>query len=403
MDMSRITPPLRIRGFAFTIAALALVLLLSACGGDAKGPVKKSSQRSASVADLPQAPGGIVARVGPIAITQAAYQRWFAGDVSTEQEAFRVPPVPPYFTACIDNLRRASAAASESANAPSQAELKGKCRQQYEETKTRTLDTLITDEWVVSAAEELGLKLSRSLVEHKLEEFRLEQFPSEARYQAYLRETHQTNGDVLFKTRVELLGEAIRARIRARVGAFTPARTAAYYRAHISAYTEPKERDLHILRADTLAVALKARQEIASGKSFARVTASLHLKEPDYSKNGLVLGLKPHGYSQLPLNDAIFSARPGSLSHPVHTSLGWYVFEVTKLHASFVKPLSAVSRSIKADVLPKLQQQALASFITNWRKQWSSRTVCASGFIVRRCGQYKVTASTPPDNAYALG
>jgi parvulin-like peptidyl-prolyl isomerase len=400
MDTSRTTPPLRTRGFAFAIAALALVLFLGACGGGAKAPAKDSSRRSTSVADLPQAPGGIVARVGPIVITQAAYERWFAEDVSTEQEAFRVPPVPPYFTACIGNLRHALA--SQSLKVPAQAELVSKCRRQYEETKSRTLNRLITNEWVVSAAEELGLKLSKALVEHKVEEFKRTQFPSEAGYQAYLRESHQTNGDVLFQARVELLGDAIRARIKAKVGAFTPARTAAYYRAHMSAYTEPEERDLHILRVETLAIAAKARQEIASGKSFAKVIASLHLKEPVSSKNGLVLGLKPHVYSQPPLNNAIFSARPGSLSRPVHISLGWYVFEVTKVHASHVKPLSAVSRSIKAEVLPKLQQQALASFIANWRTQWSSRTVCAPGFIARRCRQYKVTASTPPDNAYAL-
>jgi foldase protein PrsA len=400
MDTSRTTPPFRIRRFALATAALALVLFLGACGGGAKGPIKKSSQPSSSIADLPQAPGGIVARVGPITITQAAYERWFAEYVSTEQEAFRAPPVPPYFTACIDNLQRALA--SHSLTVPSQAELKTKCSKQYEETKTSTLNQLITNEWIVGAAEELGLKLSKALVEQKVGELKRTQFPSEARYQAYLRESHQTNGDVLFRARVELLGEAIRARIRAKVGVFTPARTAAYYRAHISAYTEPEERDLHVLRTETLAVALKARQEVASGKSFAKVIASLHLKEPIYSKNGLVRGLKPGGYSQPPLNNAIFKATPGSLSRPVHISLGWYVFEVTRVHAPHVKPLSAVSRSIKTGVSPKLQQRALASFITNWRKQWSSRTVCAPGFIVRRCRQYKVTASTPPDNAYAL-
>ncbi len=380
------------------IAAVALALTLGACAGKDKGSPKGASQHGVSVVGLPRAAGGIVARVGPISITQGAYERWFAADVATEQAAFRVAPIPPRFTACVEHVRHAISALEGNAPMPSEAEVQSKCADQYHETRQRVLDRLITNEWIVGAAKELGVKLSNLVVKRSLFEFKRTQFSSEAGYLAFLRETHQTEGDLLFQRRIALLTEAIRARLKSKVGVFTPRRVAAYYRTHRALYTEPETRDLHIAHTKTLREALGARREIASGKSFAEVVAHRHLEEPIYSKDGFVRGLKPHAYSQLPLNNAIFSAEPGTLSRPVHITLGYYVFEVTRVHPSHVKPLSAVAAKIKSEVPASLQQHALAAFIAQWRERWTARTVCAPGFVVRRCRQYKVTASTPRDD-----
>jgi len=396
--MSRKTLLRHGRSFATVLTTLILGALLVACGGNGKEGSGTSSQR-ASAASLPRAPEGVVARVGPISITQATFNRWFTAEVSTEQSAFRTVPVPPYYSACIDHLRQVFEDSGRKLPVPSHAEARSRCAKQYQETKARVLNGLITGEWVVGAAEELGLKLSEPIVELKLMEANHKRFSSEAGYRAFLHETGQTPGDARFRTRVELLDEAIRTRLKEKVGAFTPGRVAAYYNAHRASYSEPETRDLHIVRVETLAAARKVRNEIASGSSFADVAASVHVPQPIFSKNGLVQGLKQHAYSQPPLNDAIFAAKPGELSRPIHITLGYYVFELTKIHPPRVKPLSAVSAKIKRDVSKSLQERALAAFISRWREHWSAQTVCAPGFIVRRCRQYKVTASTPKDDA----
>lgn len=389
------TPPRRLRALALAIAAVSLALVLGSCGS---GGGKGSGERGRSVADLPRAPEGIVARVGPISITQSAYERWFAADVATEVPAFRVAPIPPDFTGCIDHLRSSLQHAHPGARLPGKAQLKGKCAAQYEETRQRVLNRLIANEWVIGAAEELGVRLSNLVVERSLYEFQHTQFPSQSSYRAFLKETHQTEGDLLFQRRIALLTEEIRSRLKARVGTFTPARIAAYYRSHIDLYTEPETRDLHIVRTNTLGEALKARKRIASGQSFAKVVAGLHLQQPIYSKNGSIRELKPHAYSQRPLNDAIFSAEPGKLSRPIHITLGYYVFEVTHRVPPHVKPLSAVSAKIKSEVPAAMQKQALVAFVAQWRKHWSAQTVCPAGFVVRKCREYKVTASTPRED-----
>jgi foldase protein PrsA len=393
------TTPIRLSAIA--LATVLLVLLLVACGGSGKEAGKSSDQHVISVAGLPRAPEGIVARVGPISITQATYERAFAANVASEAPAFRVAAIPPYFTACIGHLRRAIEARKKSA--PSKGDLKSKCAEQYKEARKRVLNELITNEWIVAAAEELGVTLSNLVVKRLLYEYKHTQFHSEASYRAFLRETHQTEGDLLFQKRVTLLGEGLRARLKRKVGVFTPSRVAAYYRTHSGLYTEPETRDLRILRTNTLREALQVRKEIAAGKSFAKVVADRHLQEqPIFSKNSVVHRLRPHGYSQPPLNNALFSATPGKLSGPVRITLGYYIFEVTKVHPAYLKPLSAVRAKIKSEVPAAMQQHALASFIAQWRKHWTAQTACSPGFVVRRCREYKVTATTPPDDAYTL-
>jgi hypothetical protein len=400
--MSPNTLPHHVRRLTPALTTLLLAMVLVACGGSSKGADGASSGQTASAASLPRAPEGIVARVGPVSITQATFDRWFTADISSEQPALRAIPVPPDFTACIDHIRQTIKDSGRNVPIPSRAEAKSSCANQYQESKSRVLDGLITGEWLVGAAEELGLKLSEPIVELTRMEANHKLFSSEAAYRAFLRESGQTKGDLLFRTRVELLEEAIRTRLKEKVGVFTPDRVAAYYRAHRASFAEHETRDLHIVRLETRGAALKAKSEIASGASFAKVAASVHIQQPIFSKNGMVHRLKLHGYSQLPLNNAIFSAKPGQLSQPVHITLGYYVFEVTKIHPPHVKPLSAVSKKIKTEVPKNLQQQALAAFVERWRKHWSAQTVCAPGFIVRRCRQYKVTASTPKDDAYSF-
>jgi foldase protein PrsA len=338
--------------------------------------------------------------VGPISITQGTFERWFAADVATEQPAFRVAPIPPDFKACIDHLQRAIEDLKR--KLPKRAELKRKCAEQYNETRQRVLNRLITNEWIVGAAEELGVKLSNLVVERTVDEYRRAHYPSQASWRASLREAHQTEGDLLFQTRIRLLTEALRTHLKEQVGTFTPRRVADYYRAHPGLYSEPETRDLHIVRTESLRDALKVRREIASGKSFAKVVAGVHLQQPIYSKNGFVRGLKQHTYSQRPLNDAIFSAAPGQLSRPVRITLGYYVFEVTKVHPAHLKPLSSVSAKIKTEVPATLQKQALAAFLAKWRKRWSAQTVCPAGFVVRRCREYRVTSATPRDDEAAF-
>jgi len=385
------------------MAAVGASFVLASCGGashttssSASPPAPDPPPVSASA--LPAAPEGVVARVGPYTITQAAYNHAFAAEVDSEPSEKRAVPVPPDFTACISHLKAAATAGAPT----SRASLKQECQKQYESLKERALDRLITNEWVIGAAKEIGFKVPEGAVEQNIAEFKRRNFPTEKKLHAYLLSIGQTLGDLIFQTRVEFSAEAIRRAIKRKVGSFPQARIVNYYDAHKSRYVVPENRDLQIVRTDTRAQALGAKREIASGKSFASVVKKLGLKQPIFSKEGLVLGLKSGVYSEPVLNTAIFTAHLNKLSGPVHISLGYYVFQVKRVHARRQKSLAEVEAGIKSKLPEKLQEQALAAYVAAWRARWSARTSCAPGYVVRRCKQYRVTASSPPDDAYTL-
>jgi PPIC-type PPIASE domain/SurA N-terminal domain len=397
-------------------AALLLSGVLASCGSSSSGGSSagqaKTTKASAidaalklppvTVVGLPQAPGGIVAHVGPYAITQTAYEHALAAEVDAEPPPTRVVPVPPHFAGCVAHMKAAAPATGASAAVASPATLEQECKKKYETLRETVLDRLITNQWLIGGASELGLKVGESEVQQNIAEFKRHNFPTEAKFNAYLKSSGQTLGDLIFQTRVEFLSQGIRNAIKRKVGSFPNSRISAYYEAHKHLYVVPETRDFEIARTKTRAEALEVKRELASGKSFASVVKTLPLKQPIFSKEGLVKRLKSGVYNEPPLNNAIFRARTGVLSRPVHIFLGWYVFEVKRIQSSRLKPLSEVAAHIKKTLPEQLQQKALVAYIKAWRRRWTVLTDCASGYVVRRCRQFKVTSSTPAEDAYTL-
>jgi hypothetical protein len=203
--------------------------------------------------------------------------------------------------------------------------------------------------------------------------------------------------------------EAIRRAVKRRVGPMTATRVANYYATHRQLYLVPQQRDLRIVRTRVEAEALAVKRELASGKTFASVVRAISAREPGLqqpflSKEGLVLGLKPGVYNEKPLDHAIFRARPGVLLGPVNIVLGFpgsFVFEVTRVVPARQKPLAEVAASLRRELPEHFYQQAIVSFIREWRAKWTARTDCSPGFVVLRCRQFK-SATPLREDPYTL-
>lgn len=348
-----------------------------------------------------------MARVGSYAISQAAYDHLLASEVMAEAPAERVVPVPPGFTECIAHLRE-TGTSNTSASTATEATLKSACQKKYEALRERVLNKLITNEWLIGAAKEFGIKISEAAVQKNIAKFKQRNFPTTKKLNAYLASTGQTLADLVFQTRVEFSSEGIRREIKREVGAFTPARLLDYYNEHKHQYVTPESRDLEIAHVKTKAEALKLKRELESGKTFAQVVKHLPLRQPIFSKEGLVLGLKSGAYNEPPLNKAIFTAPtnkligPVAVNGPVAIVEGFYIVEVKRVHQRRQRSFAEVRASMEKTLPEKLQQKALVAYIAAWRKQWTPRTSCAPGYVVRRCKEYRVTSSTPPEDAYTL-
>ena len=319
------------------------------------------------------------------------------------EEPNPVIPVPPDFTGCVARLKASpEGSASGGGGVPSVAVLRSRCSARYAALETTALGGLILDDWLIGGAAEEGVSVSARQVRQRLESLQRIGH-NQALLARNLAAQGRTMADHVHEIRIEMLAEGIRKAIARKTSHLSRAQIVGYYDQHKQAFGVPQRRDFHIVGAASEAEAEHAKREIASGKSFATVVKKLPSEaQPIYSMDGLVVGYESGEYHQIPLNRAIFAASPHVLSGPVGVSGGYYVFEVTRVHAAQQKSLAQSQAAIEKTLPTELFNAALTAFISAWRARSISTTDCQKGYVVAKCRQYTPPPGAPSESPYVL-
>lgn len=345
-------------------------------------------------------PGNAVVSVNGVPVTKSTFDHWMriAAISSGTPGSKPVLPVPPSYTACIAHLRATAPKPAKGQSAPSEAQLKAQCKQQYTSYKNTTLGFLIQAEWIIGQADEMKIAVTKQEVEKIFNKLKKQSFPKgESEFQKFLARTGFTASDLELRVKVQsLLAPKIERKV-AKEGK-TPvshAEAAKYYEAHKSLYGKPERRNLLILLTKTEAQAKSAKAEIQSGKSFSSV-AKAHSIDPASKASGGQLPEVQKGQQEKALSDAVFAAQVKTLSGPVKTPFGYYVFEVTKVLSPTQQPLSKVEASIKQQLGAEHSQKHLSTFVKEFKKRWSAKTECRPQYMVELCKGYKRPAPVTP-------
>jgi parvulin-like peptidyl-prolyl isomerase len=363
-------------------AVLFAVIGLAACGG---------------------IPGNAVVQVNGSSITKDTFAHWMSVAATSSAGGTGAKPVipePPSYTACIAHLAATSPKPAKGQSAPSTAQLKSQCATQYKSLQAETLGFLISSEWVLGEAASLGVKISDAEVKKQFEKIKTSQFPKAAEFEKFLSSSGQTVSDLLLRVKLNLISQKIQQKVAKQKGTVTQAQITKYYNENKSRFGAPEKRSVEIILTKTEAAAKSAKNEVQSGKSFSSVAKRVSI-DPTTKKNGGLLPEVVKGEEEKALDTAIFSTAANVLSGPVKTPFGYYVFEVKSISAGSQQPLSKVQSSIKQQLLAQQQQGALTKFIKEFKKKWTAKTECRSGFVVADCKEYKApktssTAATAP-------
>ena len=362
------------------IPALGAVLFalvgLSACGG---------------------IPGDAVVSVGGKSITKNTFAHWMNVAAISGKTSISAPtptvPDPPKYTACIAHLAATAPAPAKGQKAPSQTQLKSECEQQYKSLQTEVLGFLISSSWVLGEASSLGVKISDKEVTKQFEKIKTQQFPKSAEFAKFLTNSGQTISDLLLRVKLNLLSSKIQAKIVKEKSKVTQAQIAKYFKENPKRFSVAEKRNLLIVLTKTEAQAKKAKQEIESGKSFASVAKAVSIDPTSKANGGKLLGVV-RGQEEKALDEAVFSASKGTLSGPVKTPFGYYIFEVTTITAGTQQTLKQAEASIKSQLTATQQQSALSKFVKDFKKKWTAKTDCRTGYVVADCKQYKAPKTT---------
>jgi foldase protein PrsA len=347
-------------------------------------------------------PGNAVVQVGENPITKETFNHWLTVAAASSAQAAPgktppkpVVPDPPSYTNCIAHLQATAPKPAKGQSKPTEAQLKAQCEQEFTALKQEVLGFLISSNWVIGEASDQGVSVSDSEVQKKFNELKKQQFPKEAEFQKFLTNTGQTVSDLLLRVKLNLLSQKIQQKI-AKNGAKKPseAEIQKYYNENKQRFGQPERRDLAIILTKTQAQAEAAKKEIQSGKSFASVAKSKSIDPASKAQGGSLPGVVK-GQEQKALDTAVFAAKTGTLSGPVKTPFGYYVFEVKTIHAPSQQALAQVKTSIQQQLTAQKQQTSLSKFVNEFKKKWTGRTDCRPGYVILDCKQYKAPATTP--------
>jgi foldase protein PrsA len=360
-------------------AVLFAVVGLAACGGGI--------------------PGNAVVNVGGTPITKVTFAHWMsvasASSATASGAAAPKPavPEPPSYTACIAHLQANQPKPAKGVTVPGPARFKSECETQYKSLQQEVLGFLISSQWVIGEASSLGVKVSDTEVKKRFEQIKSQQFPKPAEFEKFLASSGQSVSDLLLRVKLNLLSSKIQQKIVKSKSNVTQAQVAKYYNEHQSRFGVPEKRSVEIILSKTEAAAKKAKQEVESSKNFASVAKRVST-DPVSKTGGGLLPEVVKGQEEKALDTAIFSASKNVLSGPIKTAFGYYIFEVKSVKTGSQQTLAQAQASVKAQLVATAQQAALSKFVKDFKKKWTSKTDCRSGYVVTDCKQYKTPKAT---------
>ena len=354
---------------------------------------------SAGVAACGGVPGNAVAEVDGESVQKSQFDSWMSVAAKAGGQSSGSVPEPPEFTECIAEKRKAQPEPAKGEQPLDDSELKDQCKQEYEAIRDRVMQLLVNAEWIEGEAEEQNVSVSDEEVRKAFETQKKQNFPKEADYKNFLKQSGQTEEQLLAQVRTGELARKISEKVVEGKDKVTDAEIAAYYEKNKARFAQPETRDAHVVLARTKKRAEQAKDAIEDGDSWKSVAKRYSVDDASKQQGGALTGVA-QGTQDKGLDAALFSARKGDVVGPVKTSFGYYVLEVDKINKGSQQTLDQSKETIRQALIEEKRQKALTDFVADYEKRWRSKTECRDGFKVPAlCDNAPEPKATPTPGA----
>ncbi len=262
----------------------------------------------------------------------------------------------------------------------------------YEELKTKAMGELLQQVWLFGEAEELDISVTEKQVEEELETIKKQNFKTAGAYKKFLAESHYTQAEVNEKVKLQIIETQLQEMVQSETPPPTSSQIEAYYEAEKETqFTTKPSRDVRVIVNEDKSKVEKAKKELEgdhSEKAWKEVAPKYSSDPTTKETGGLQKGITEE-FVQGELKSAIFDSATGELVGPVKFEKNYLLLEVVKLHSEEVKSLAEVRSQISSTLQQEQQQESFSQFVADFESKWESRTICASGFVVEHCSNYK--------------
>src|SRR4051794_26552201 len=261
-------------------------------------------------------PGNAVAEVDGNTIEKSQYDHWInVAARSSGQGAKASVPKPPDFTECVTNKRKTTPKPAKGQPKVTDAQLKTQCKQEYEQLRDQVLQLLISFQWLEGEAKAQGIKITDAEVKKSFDTQKKQSFPKDADYQKFLKDSGQSEADILLQVKADLLASEIRDKVVKGKDKVTDAQIQDFYNKNKARFAQPERRDLNVVLTKKKAKADAALKELKSGKAWKAVAKKYSIDEASKAQGGK-LPAQAKGTLEKQLDAAVFKAKKGELAGP---------------------------------------------------------------------------------------
>ena len=276
----------------------------------------------------------------------------------------------------------------------------------YEEVKETALTGLVEGIWLEGEAAEMGIEVSDQKVQRQLAKIKKENFPTEAEFQKFLKESKFTEEDIDERVKLELLAQEVQEEINAEPPTPSDSEVEAYYEAaKATQFTKPPSRDIRLIvskEEEKAEKALTALEEEGNTAGDWNRIAKEFSEDPATKDKGGLQKKVAEGSLEEPLDAKVFAAPEGEFEGPLKAPRGFVVFEVQTSTPETVEPLTKVGGQIKSQLAQQLEQESFTAFVDDFNSKWIARTFCAEDYLSPRCDNYEGDGHPPtaPPSCY---
>jgi len=339
-------------------------------------------------------PGNAVAQVDGEAIEKKTFEHWMTVASKAGGQPGATVPKPPAFTECVAQKRKTTPAPAKGQPKVTDGALKTQCKTEYDGLRNQVLQLLISFKWIEGEATRQKVKVSDAEIKKSFDTQRKEAFPKDADFKKFLKDSSQTQDDILMRVRLDALSNKIRDKITKGKDKVPDPEAKAFYDKNKARFAMPERRDLRIVLTKGEAKAKQAKRALDGGDSFSKVAKRFSIDQASKAQGGKLPGVAK-GQQEKALDEAIFKASKGKVTGPVKTQFGYYVFEVTKVTPASQQTFEQAKPTITQTLASQNQQKALDTFVKSFRKRWREKTDCRKGYTTSDCKNGPKETPTP--------
>jgi parvulin-like peptidyl-prolyl isomerase len=268
---------------------------------------------------------------------------------------------------------------------------------QYATLKDTAMANLITSHWIEGEAADRGITASDTDIQNWIKQ----NIGGPSQFKQAAKQAGFTEAEARDQARVIVLSQELQKEV---IPTGTPSVSddlvRQFYDANKAQFTQPETRDVRqIVNKDKAKVeqAKAILEKDDSDASWKKVAAKYSTDKATNSNGGLRQGVA-QGQSEPAVDQQIFSGSvtTNQLIGPFEGQNGWYLIEIEKVTPESVTPLSKLESQIKQQLAQGEQQQIATTAQKSITDKWTSRTFCASGYVVQQCANYTPPPATTP-------